>query len=119
MRRLDAAVFLAGAALMGVEIVGSRVLAPIFGTSIFVWGALITTFLASLAAGYALGGRLADRRPDPGLLAGILVVSAVFLWILFASPHVVFDACATAPRPDRFCALLASLILFAPPNRRH
>ncbi len=63
--RLDAAVFLSGAALMGLEIVGSRVLAPVFGTSLFVWGALITTFLAALAAGYALGGRLADRRPGP------------------------------------------------------
>ena len=69
LRRLDAAVFLSGAALMGLEIVGSRVLAPVFGTSLFVWGALITTFLAALAAGYALGGRLADRRPDLSLLA--------------------------------------------------
>lgn len=116
MRRLDLAVFLSGAALMGLEIVGSRVLAPVFGTSIFVWGALITTFLASLAAGYALGGRLADRRPEPALLAGILVVSAVLLWILFAAPHVVLDACAVAPVPDRFRALLASLILFGPPS---
>ena len=41
--RLDAAVFLSGAALMGLEIVGSRVLAPVFGNSLFVWGALITT----------------------------------------------------------------------------
>ena len=51
--RLDAAVFVSGAALMALEIVGSRVLAPVFGTSLFVWGALITTFLAALAAGYA------------------------------------------------------------------
>jgi spermidine synthase len=116
MRRLDLAVFLSGAALMGLEIVGSRVLAPVFGTSIFVWGALITTFLASLAAGYALGGRFADRHPEPRLLADILVASGALLWILFAVPHVVLDACAVAPVPDRFRALLASLALFAPPS---
>ncbi|HTS01177.1 MAG TPA: fused MFS/spermidine synthase, partial [Thermoanaerobaculia bacterium] len=77
--RLDAAVFLSGAALMGLEIVGSRVLAPVFGTSLFVWGALITTFLAALAAGYALGGRLADRRPDPALLANVLLAAGALV----------------------------------------
>ena len=44
MIRLYTVVFLSGAALMGLEFVGSRVMAPVFGTSIFVWGALITTF---------------------------------------------------------------------------
>ncbi|HEV8267943.1 MAG TPA: fused MFS/spermidine synthase, partial [Thermoanaerobaculia bacterium] len=80
MRRLDAAVFVAGAALMGLEIAGSRVLAPVFGTSIFVWGSLITTFLASLAVGYWAGGRLADRRPEPALLASLLAAAGVILW---------------------------------------
>ena len=72
MIRLYTVVFLSGAALMGLEIVGSRVMAPVFGTSIFVWGALITTFLASLSTGYALGGKIADRRPSPALLGSIL-----------------------------------------------
>jgi spermidine synthase len=95
MRRLDGAVFLSGAALMGLEIVGSRVLAPVFGTSIFVWGALITTFLASLAVGYELGGRLADRRPEP---------------------EALLDVLGRVPLPDRFRALAASLVLFGPPS---
>ena len=76
MFRLYTVVFLSGAALMGLEIAGSRIMAPVFGTSIFVWGALITTFLASLSTGYALGGKVADRRPSPALLGGILVDAA-------------------------------------------
>ncbi|HKC24538.1 MAG TPA: fused MFS/spermidine synthase, partial [Thermoanaerobaculia bacterium] len=116
MRRLDAAVFLAGAALMGLEIVGSRVLAPVFGTSIFVWGALITTFLASLAVGYAAGGKLADRRPDPALLSSLLAASACLLWLLFLSPAPLLALFARAPMPDRFRSLLAALVLFAPPS---
>jgi spermidine synthase len=114
--RLDAAVFLSGAALMGLEIVGSRVLAPVFGTSLFVWGALITTFLAALAAGYALGGRLADRRPEPGLLAGVLLVAGTLVILLFAAPDAVLAAASAAPVPDRFRALLASVVLFGPPS---
>lgn len=116
MRRLDAAVFLSGAALMGLEIVGSRILAPVFGTSIFVWGSLITVFLASLSLGYAIGGRLADRRPEPELLANLLLLSAVLLFVVFVRPAPLLAACAKAPIPDRFQSLLAATILFGAPS---
>ncbi|MFI5120101.1 MAG: fused MFS/spermidine synthase [Thermoanaerobaculia bacterium] len=115
-RRLDAAVFLAGAALMGLEIVGSRVLAPVFGTSLFVWGALITTFLAALALGYAFGGRLADRRPDPAILASLLACSGILLVLVFASPQVLLAALGRAAIPERFRPLVAAAILFGPPS---
>jgi hypothetical protein len=48
---LDVIVFVSGAVLMSLEIVGSRVLAPYFGNSIFVWGSLISVVLAALSAG--------------------------------------------------------------------
>ena len=114
--RLDAAVFLSGAALMGLEIVGSRVLAPVFGNSLFVWGALITTFLAALALGYAFGGRLADRRPDPGMLAALLAGSGILLFVVFASPEALLAALGRASIPERFRALVAAVILFGPPS---
>ncbi|HQN09693.1 MAG TPA: fused MFS/spermidine synthase [Thermoanaerobaculia bacterium] len=116
MIRLYTVVFLSGAALMGLEIAGSRVMAPVFGTSIFVWGSLITTFLASLAAGYALGGRLADRRPRASLLGGILVGAGLLVWLPLARPAPLLALCAAAPVPDRFQALLAALLLFALPS---
>ena len=46
------AVFLSGGVLLGLEIVASRVLAPYFGSSLFVWGALIGVVLAGLSIGY-------------------------------------------------------------------
>jgi spermidine synthase len=114
--RLDAAVFLSGAALMGLEIVGSRVLAPVFGNSLFVWGALITTFLTALALGYALGGRLADRRPDPETLAALLAGGGVLLFVIFASPEALLAGLGRVPVPERFRALVASALLFGPPS---
>jgi spermidine synthase len=101
---------------MGLEIAGSRIMAPLFGTSIFVWGALITTFLASLSTGYALGGKIADRRPSSALLGSILIAAGFALWLLLARPAPLLALCAAAPLPERFQALLAALLLFAPPS---
>ena len=115
LARLEIAVLLAGAALMSLEIVGARVLAPVFGTSIFVWGSLITVFLASLALGAALGGRLADRRPRPSTLAGLLVASGVLTWIVFLAPAPVMRLFADLSIPDRFRSLGAAIALFAAP----
>ena len=114
--RLETAVFLSGAALMGLEIAGSRVLAPAFGTSVFVWGALITTFLASLAIGYAAGGRLADAHPDPRVLSNVLAAAGVLLWILFLRPEPLLGFVDRLPVPDRFRSLLAALALFSAPS---
>lgn len=80
IRTLKTVVTLSGAAvLMSLEILGSRVLAPSYGSSVYVWGSLITTFLAALALGYALGGRIADRRPSSSVLSMILPAAAVLV----------------------------------------
>src|SRR4249920_955755 len=74
-----AAVFLSGAVLLGVEIAASRVLAPAFGSSLYVWGSLIGVVLAGLAVGYWAGGALADRFPSPYLLVGALALGAALV----------------------------------------
>lgn len=55
------AVFISGATILVIEILGTRILAPLFGTTIYVWSGLITVTLFSLATGYFWGGKLADR----------------------------------------------------------
>jgi spermidine synthase len=73
---LRTAVLVGGASVMVVEILGSRVLAPTFGTTLHVWSALITVTLAALAIGYAWGGGIADRRPGLGALMTVLALAA-------------------------------------------
>jgi len=85
-----AAVFLSGAALMSLEMIGFRVVQPIFGSDIYVYGSLISVFLGGLALGAFVGGRLADREPSFGMLAavfgfaGLLVVAVPFVddWVM-------------------------------------
>ena len=69
---IGVAVFIAGGVLLGLEIASSRVLAPLFGNSLYVWGSLIGIVLAGLSTGYWLGGIVADRYPTPRLLVGLL-----------------------------------------------
>jgi spermidine synthase len=77
--RLGAVAFLVGGATLATEIAASRLLAPYFGASTVVWANIIGLTLAYLAVGYWLGGRLADRRPEPRVLAVVLLVAAVSL----------------------------------------
>src|SRR5437763_6707496 len=71
-----------GAVVMALEILGSRVLAPVFGNSLFVWGALIGVILAALSSGYALGGWLADRHPGGVVLSVLLPASGAGTFLL-------------------------------------
>ena len=84
-RALSALVFVAGIGTLAVEISASRLLAPYYGSSTIVWANLIGLVLASLSLGYWLGGRLADRRPEPRVLGAIVLAAAV--WIA-ATPFV-------------------------------
>jgi spermidine synthase len=70
---LTVLVFSAGAGSLATEIGAARLLAPYFGNSTIVWANVIGLVLASLSLGYWLGGRLADRRPSPRLLGGVVV----------------------------------------------
>src|ERR1041385_7401409 len=68
-----------GAAIMIVEILGAKMLAPYVGTSHFVWTAQIAVTLVALAAGYYGGGRMVDRSPKLGLLYGCILLAAMYL----------------------------------------
>ena len=49
--------------VMAIELLGGRVLAPFFGSSIYVWGAIITVFMLALSLGYLCGGRWSLHAP--------------------------------------------------------
>ncbi len=113
---LNLLVFVAGAVLMGLEIAGSRVLAPHFGNSVFIWGSLISVFLTSLAIGYYGGGRLADRYPSLFLLITISVVVSAWILLLASLSHIVCEMLLEKGLGEQSGPLIASVILFLPPS---
>ena len=109
-------VFFCGAVVMSFEILGSRVLAPNFGNSVFVWGSLISIFLAGLSAGYYLGGRVADIKPSTRKLGIIILVPSVLLITFPLYGHSISDWIFMKDMGVRLSPLLTSIILFFIPS---
>ncbi len=91
-------------------------LAPNFGSSVFVWGSLISVFLAGLSAGYYLGGKLADMNPSSGKLGFMLIIPGILFvaFPLYSAP--ISDWIFMKDLGVRSSPLLASAILFLIPS---
>lgn len=107
---------MSGGVLLALEIVASRVVAPFFGNSVYVWGSLIGVFLAALSLGYVLGGRIATQWPSPGPFLALIFASGACIYPI---PHVAgtilgwIAAHNYGPRAD---PLLGSTALFFLPS---
>ena len=109
-------VFLCGAIVMSFEILGSRVLAPNFGSSVFVWGSLISVFLSGLSAGYYLGGWLADRNPSSRKLSLMILIPGILFLTFPLYSAAIADWIFTKDLGIRVSPLLASVALFLTPS---
>ena len=98
--------------VMGVELLGGRLLAPYFGSSIYVWGALITVFMLALSIGYLAGGRLSIHSPSLKKLGIILILAA-----LTVSPMLLFGTRMLDAVSCTGTALLATCWCLTTPTR--
>lgn len=105
-----------GAVLMALEILSSRILAPYFGNSVYVWGSIISVFLGALSLGYIAGGRLADRFPTLGALGLLLTFAATFIALLLFAGERVVEALSHFAGDAAWGTLLAATVLFGPPS---
>lgn len=85
-RLLYLTVFIGGMTSLAVELAASRLIEPYFGTSNLVWASIIGLILLYLTAGYAIGGRWADRSPHSETMYGIIA------WAALAVGLVPFEA---------------------------
>ena len=107
-------VFIGGMASLGLEMLGPRLMAPFFGTSLFIWANQIGFTLIYLSLGYYIGGRVADRWPSARVLSGITTVAALFTGLIpFISKPVLYLAAVAlnSEIPNIFIGSLFSVVL--------
>jgi spermidine synthase len=114
--------FFSGMCIMAIELCASRLVAPFFGTSSFVWTNIIGVIMIALSAGYFIGGRLADRKPRLDILLKLLLAACAFLVLLpFVVSTIVqwLSACMQNLNSSFSFIFLGSLsaiaLLFSPP----
>lgn len=109
---LLATVSVSGGAVMILELLGTRIIAPYYGASLYVWSALIAVTMIALALGYYLGGYLADRYPRLRLAHVLMFASLTAGAIPFCSATVLHFTNALGMRGGAFCS---ALLLFGLP----
>jgi predicted membrane-bound spermidine synthase len=118
-RLIEPLAFVGGLSSIGIELSASRLIAPYFGSSTFIWANLIGLTLTYLAIGYYVGGRLADRHPDPRLLYLCTAVAAAFAGLIpiVARPilQVSLDAFDRVAVGAFYGSLIGTLFLLAVP----
>lgn len=108
--------FTSGFIIMSVELLGGRIMAPYFGSSIYVWGSIITVFMLSLAIGYLVGGRLSLHRPNLWKYGAFYVTAAFMLAPTILFGDAMMEWVFIRYEDPRYGSLLASAFLFFVPT---
>lgn len=80
-RGAKALVFFASGAVLVLEILAGRLMAPYVGVSLETFTSIIGTMLAGIAVGATVGGRMADATSPRTLLGPTLVLGGVLSWL--------------------------------------
>ncbi|GKS61792.1 spermidine synthase [Candidatus Nitrosocosmicus sp.] len=113
---LSLLVLVAGLVTMSLEFSVSRLLIPIFGSTIYTWGSLIGVVLVGLSGGYHLGGRLADKNPNFEKFCSILFSAGLYILFIPMISAIIIDFTIgitntlTDPNLDSYASNLNSLV---------
>ncbi len=108
--------FTGGFSIMSIELLAGRMLAPFFGSSIYVWGSIITVFMLSLSLGYLLGGRLSLRSPSLLRFGILFLVAGSTITPLLLGAGAIMETVFAAIEDPRYGSLVASVALFFVPT---
>jgi spermidine synthase len=103
---------ISGAMVMVLEVIGSRVIGPYFGASLFVWTSLISVTLLALALGYAVGGWLIDRHQSATVLYLTLLLAGCITLLIPLVKIAVIKLCL--PLGLRAGSFASAFVLFGP-----
>ncbi|MCE5186971.1 MAG: fused MFS/spermidine synthase [Planctomycetaceae bacterium] len=103
--------------VMELEILGVRMLAPYFGSAVYVvTGSVIGVFLLSLALGYMLGGWLSTKKIWQSALGLDLLLAGLWVVALPLIDEPICDWIFRLGMDEKWGSLIASLALFGLPT---
>jgi len=103
--------FGSGAVVMSMELIVSRILTPVFGSSTYTWGSLIGLVLTGLSLGYFLGGKIADKDPKFRKICSIVFSAGLYIvFVPFIAPGILGFTLDTLPQ-NQFSSLFATFAL--------
>ena len=108
--------FTSGFIIMSIEMLGGRILAPYFGSSIYVWGSIITVFMVALAVGYLTGGHLSLMQPRLSKYGFFFVAAAITAVPTIAFGDTMMDWVFLRLEDPRYGSLVAATLLFFIPT---
>ena len=106
--------FIEGGSVMVCELIGAKLLAPFFGTSLYVWAAALALTLGGLTLGYFIGGKLSKKYAGQvNLLYWVLIIAGLLLVAMPFTSEYVMLACIHLSL--EMGAILSLLIFMLPP----
>jgi predicted membrane-bound spermidine synthase len=82
LRFLFLLAFIEGASVMACELLGAKMISPFFGSSLYVWAAVLGITLFGLMCGYYTGGYISEKYRRDDLVYWILILAGLFLAIM-------------------------------------
>ena len=108
--------FSSGFCIMGIELLGGRILAPFFGSSVHIWGSIITVFMLSLSLGYLIGGKLSTKAASLNKYGAIFLIAGIMVLPIVVYSQVIMESIFVQIEDSRYGSLLASMALFFIPT---
>lgn len=105
--------FIEGLVVMGTELLGAKMLAPFFGSSLYVWSSVMAITLGGLAFGYFFGGKISLREKQKLNLYKILLIGSLFTMLMPFTSKVALNIIGFySLLPAVFCSTF--IVLFPP-----
>ena len=98
---------------MAVELLGAKLVAPYYGTSLYMWSAVLACTLGGLALGYLAGGSLSHKYPGEKILYLLIALAGVFTLLLPYTGDLVMGL--TMFLPLKAGITVSALLLMTPP----
>ena len=109
-------VFFGGAILMGLEILGFRIIGKTFGSALRETSVVISVFMGAMSVGYFGGGRLADRLPRIQTFIAALILAAFSALPVPIIDALIADRVFESTVPIWLHSTIVSVVLFFLPT---